>query len=241
MELTICALGLATAGDRLAASTLGLVFMVDALAVLALAAVLERAVLLRERPDGDALDPPAAGTFLRRHSSSRRAADGSGGLASPCSISIARGSPDVVFLLGSAGFLAATRFVRHKSLVYAWPGAFRRGNRSILSAWSIDRSHPALLIGFAFARHLGRSRRGLVGRCRRSAVRSLGVLYSALSRTVPGTHGECPRRRLTPGSWDATPTSFGVIALVLNTLLTMLSPWTWRKAGAHLRRALFTS
>ena len=135
----------------------------------------------------------------------------------------------VVFLLGSATLLGTTRLVRSQSLVYLGLAQLVMG-LVVLSAWSIDRSHPPFLVGWlsltiAVIAGVLWSAAALVRRFGLSEFYAEPCFRTAFVLTVGAFAGALDARFLGREAYQ-----LGVTALVLNTLVTLLLSRTWRKA-----------
>jgi tetratricopeptide (TPR) repeat protein len=233
LEFTICALGVMTGGAKLPASNFGLLFMGDGLAGLAVAEAL-RARLRQTMSLGQATSEDS-GTDSRPFESflssiprvvialtiiADWAAFGDLGLTVHVGL---------VFLLGSATLTWTTRFVRRESLVYLGLAQFAAGVLA-LSSWSIGWSHSGLAVGwlavtsslialsFWLAAVLGR-RFGLSDFYAQpcsvaSLLLTLGVFVLAVGSRLMALEAY----------------RLGVVALVLDAIVTMLLAWMWRRS-----------
>jgi tetratricopeptide (TPR) repeat protein len=227
LEFTMCALGVATEGRSLPAHDFGLLFAFDALAVLALAGALHRIVRNAAGPHEAAHDLRWAMTFLTAIP---------GFAVVLTAVADCLGFVDIerswltgmVFLLGAATLLGTTRLVRRQSLVYLGLAQLVMGLVD-LSAWSIDRSHPAFLIGWlsltvAFIAAVLWSVAAATRRHGLSPFYTEPCFHTTFVLTVGAFVAAIGARFLGREAYQ-----LGVAALLLNTLVTMLLSWTWRR------------
>jgi len=228
VELTMCALGLATAGKTLAAHEFGLLFMADGLFVLAVAEALRLMVrTVAARLDG-ATDPAWSKTLLAAAPRFTIVLTAVAVWVSLYDIDRTR-LTGLVFLLGSATLLWTTRLERSRALVYVGLALLVAGTFDITS-WTIGWSHQPLLAGWlAVTAGLLALTLWTVA----AAVRRLGLaeLYNgpclnvACALTLIAFVGALDARFL---GREAYP--HAVAALALNLLVTMLLARTWRMA-----------
>jgi len=228
VELTMCALGLATAGKTLAPHDFGLLFMADGLIVLAVAEALRLLVRTAAARSDGATDPAWARTFLA-------AVPRFTIVLTAVAVWVALYDIDrtrltgLVFLLGSATLLWTARLEPWRALVYVGLALLLAGTFDI-SSWTIGWSHPALLAGWLAitAGWLALALWTVAAAGRRFGLAELynaPCLNVAFALTVIAFVGALDARFL---GREAYP--HGVAALALNLLVTMLLARTWRRA-----------
>jgi tetratricopeptide (TPR) repeat protein len=234
LEFTICGLVLSAGGTTLHAPAFGLLFMFDGLAALAVAEGLRFLVRQAEEQTGASessgtVDTRWAGSFLsaipRFVVALTLIADWSGLVE----IDVARSAAGLVFLLGSACFLWTTRHFRRTTLVYLGLAQFVVG-ALVLASWSITGNSDGIQAGWLavtaaaiaialWSVGVGTRRAGI------SEFYAAPCFNTTLALTV-GVFALAIEACNIAG--DAYQLS--ALALVSNTLITMLLAYTWRRA-----------
>ncbi len=234
LELTICGLSFATGGRHLLSSEYGLLLIGDALAFLVLAEILR----LRARPasisDGSSLidsrpTPRATDVFV---SVLPRFLIGLTLIADWLALrdqGITWGS-GLVWLLGFPAILGATHFVRRTSLVYLALAQLVAGSLE-LSSWAYAWGNPGLAMGWLavvsallavllWLAGATAKRRGSSGFYTEPCI-TVSIMMTA------GVFAMAVQSRL----MSMSAYRFGVVALALNAIATMLVARSLRQAG----------
>ncbi len=229
LELSLCALGQATAGKTLPAHDFALLFMADGLIVLALAEALRMTVRTAARLNAGATGPPWAVTIL---AAVPRAAIVLSALAVWVDLYDVERTwiSGVVWLLASAALLWTTRLNGSRTLVYVGLAFLAIGTFD-LSTWTIGWGHPAKLAGWlavaAAMLALVLWAAAAAGRRIRLAELYTGPCMNvACALTLIAFAGALDARFLGRAAYP-----HAVAALALNSVATMLIAWSWRAAG----------
>jgi tetratricopeptide (TPR) repeat protein len=232
IEFTICGLSLVTGGRPHPPGTYGLLLACDGLALLAVAQVLERIGRVhRPEPAGATADEPLPSPVVEvfRLAIARFVI----GLTIIADFVAfldqgGNGIPGLVWLLGAPALLGTTRRVQEVSLVYLGIAQFVAGVLA-LSHWAMPFAQPGLTVGWlgliaaALALVLWLAgtvaRRGGLSNFYASPClnASLGLTAAVLAMAVGS-------RLMIRDAYR-----FGVAALVLNVLVTVLLAGTWRR------------
>ncbi|HKI20079.1 MAG TPA: hypothetical protein VKA15_19475, partial [Isosphaeraceae bacterium] len=233
LEFTICGLVLATGGTTLSAHAFGLLFMFDGLTALAVAEglrfLLRRAELQTVASENNGtVDSRWAGTFLsaipRFAIALTVIADWSGLVDMRMAW-----SAGLVFLVGSASFLWTTRHLRGISLVYLGLAQFVVG-ALVLSYWSIAWDTESILVGWLAVTTASVA---LTLWAAGVAVRRFGLsefyalpCFNTTFVLTAGVFALAIGARMLASD----PYPLCTLALVSNTVITMLLAYTWRRA-----------